>query len=294
MRGFIDLHTHSLITDGSYSPREVVKNAYKNNIKVLALTDHDSIGGISEATEEANNYDIKIISGIEISALHKDGNMIHILGYGMNIDDKSFLEPYEKMRKAREATMENVLNILREKHNLNIDIKILRENKLDRFISRHDIHKYIIDNNICDNSKEIWNTYLDPIPYEKDELIPIEEAILSIRNSGGLAFLAHYNNKTTGLGRYDKEGIESHIKYLISLGLSGVERYYPTFTKEDEEFLDYIILKYNLLSSGGTDYHGKYRKNNDIGIGNGSFCIEYEKIKFLKERFICDHITEIY
>lgn len=283
MKGIIDLHTHSLITDGSYSPREVVKNAYKNNVKVLALTDHDSIGGINEAIEEAKQFDIKVINGIEISALHKDGNMLHILGYGMNIYDKAFIEPYEKMRKAREATMENILSILKEKHNLNIDINILREKKVDSFISRHDIHKYMIDNNISDNSKYIWNTYLDPIPYEKDELIPIDQAISAICNSGGLAFLAHYNNKTTGLGRYNKKEIENHIEYLISLGLSGVERYYPTFMEEDEEFLDYIISKYNLLLSGGTDYHGKYRVNNDIGIGNGSFGVEYGKVKFLEK-----------
>ena len=284
MRDIIDLHTHSLITDGSYSPRDVVKNAYNNNnVKVLALTDHDSIGGISEAIEEANKFGIKIINGIEISALYKDGNMIHILGYGMNIYDKVFLKAYEKMRKAREATMENVLNILKEKYNLDIDIDVLREKKLDSFISRHDIHKYIIDNNISNNSKYIWNTYLDPIPYEKNELIPIDEAISTIVNSGGLAFLAHYNNKTTGLGKYNKNEIENHIEYLKSLGLSGVERYYPTFTEEDEEFLDYITSKYNLLSSGGTDYHGEYRKNNDIGIGDGSFYVEFDKIKFIKD-----------
>ena len=201
----------------------------------------------------------------------------------MNIYDKVFLKAYEKMRKAREATMENVLNILKEKYNLDIDIDVLREKKLDSFISRHDIHKYIIDNNISNNSKYIWNTYLDPIPYEKNELIPIDEAISTIVNSGGLAFLAHYNNKTTGLGKYNKNEIENHIEYLKSLGLSGVERYYPTFTEEDEEFLDYITSKYNLLSSGGTDYHGEYRKNNDIGIGDGSFYVEFDKIKFIKD-----------
>ncbi len=285
MRRIIDLHTHSLISDGSYSPKDVVKNAYKNNVKVLALTDHDSIGGINEAREESKKCGIKIINGIEISALHKDGNMLHILGYGMNIYDKTFFETYEKMRKAREATMENILAILKEKHNLNIDINILREKKLDSFISRHDIHKYIIDNNISHNSKYIWNTYLDPIPYKKNELISIDEAISAICNSGGLAFLAHYNNKTTGLGRYNKKEIENHIEYLISLGLSGVERYYPTFMEEDEEFLDYITSKYNLLLSGGTDYHGKYRANNDIGIGDGGFRVEYDKVKFLEEIF---------
>ena len=283
MREKIDLHTHSLITDGSYSPRDVVKNAYKNNVKVLALTDHDSIGGIKEAQEESKKYGIEIINGIEVSALNRDGNMVHILGYGMDINSAEFLDSYLKMKKARESTMNNVLSILKERHKLDININILEEKKLDDFISRHDIHKYLIDNKICDNSKKIWNTYLDPIPYEKGELIPIDEAIRMIRNSGGLAFLAHYNHKTTSLGRYDKKQIEEEVKYLISLGLIGIERYYPTFTKEDQDFLDYLISKYNLLTSGGTDYHGKYRANNDIGIGDGSFYVLY-KDSFLAER----------
>lgn len=283
MRNIIDLHTHSLITDGSCSPSDVVMNGYKNNVRVLALTDHDSIGGIEEARKVSQKYGIELINGIEISALYRDGNMIHILGLNIDINNKEFLAVYERMKKARESTMERVLSIIKEKHHIDIDINLLNERKLDKFISRHDIHKYIMDSGICRSSKEVWNIYLDPIPYEKDELIPIDETIDMIKKSGGLSFLAHYNHKTTSLGRYDKERIEEEIQYLISLGLNGVERYYPIFTEEDEEFLDYLINKYNLLCSGGTDYHGKYRSNNDVGIGDGGFYVPYNN-SFLAKR----------
>lgn len=272
MINLVDFHTHSNISDGSCTPREIVRLAYKNNVKALALTDHDSIMGINEAAIEASKYGINLIPGIEISSFYPDGRMLHILGLGMNVNNKNFLDFYIKMKKARELSLPSILEHLKDKHNLDIDINVLREKKLDEFISRHDIHKYIIDNNICNNSKLIWNTYLDPIPYEKNELIPIDEAIKMINNSGGISILAHYNNKN-GFMNLDKTKVEEHIKYLISLGLKGIEKYYPTFNDDDYKFINYLIEKYNLIPSGGTDFHGSYRANTDVGIGNGTFSI---------------------
>lgn len=275
MVNLVDFHTHSLISDGSFSPSEIVKLAYKNNVKALALTDHDSIAGINEATMTANKYGISLIPGVEISALYPDGRMLHILGLGIDVNNKNFLTSYVKMKKARESSLPSILEYLKDNHNLNIDINILKEKKLDKFISRHDIHKYIIDNKICDNSKLIWNTYLDPIPYGKDELIPIAEAINMINKSGGISILAHYNNKN-GFWDLNKTEIEGHIKYLISLGLKGIEKYYPTFNDYDYKFINYLIEKYNLIPSGGTDFHGIYRANTDVGIGNGNFSVPYD------------------
>ncbi|EKY27546.1 PHP domain-containing protein [Clostridium celatum] len=275
MVNLVDFHTHSLISDGSCSPTEVVQAAFKNNVKALSLTDHDSISGILEANIASKKYGINFIPGIEISALYPDGRMLHILGLGMDINNVNFLNPYIKMKKAREESLPITLKYLKYKHNLSIDINILKEKKLDEFISRHDIHKYLIDNNICNNSKLIWNTYLDPIPYGKNELIPIEEAINMINKSGGVSILAHYNNRN-GFSNINKSKVEEHIKYLISLGLRGIEKYYPTFNDDDYRFVDYLIKKYKLIPSGGTDFHGSYRPNNDIGIGNGTFAVPYE------------------
>ena len=83
MENLIDLHTHSYISDGSCSPTDVIKAAKKNKLKAISLTDHDSIAGLKEAKIAAEDSNIELINGIEISALYKDGNMIHILGYGM-------------------------------------------------------------------------------------------------------------------------------------------------------------------------------------------------------------------
>lgn len=275
MKRIIDLHTHSYISDGASTPKEVIKSAYKNNVSVIALTDHDSVAGIKEASDAAKEYGITLISGIELSALYEDGRILHILGIGIDIENEDFLKSYYKMKKAREAGILNILNHILTHQDLNIDINVLKERALDEYLARYDIHRYIIENKICTDGQVVWNRYLDPIPYEKDELLPVEEVLDIIKKAGGVSFLAHYN-KEIGLGGFNKIEMEEHFKYLISKGLTGVERYYPSFKKEDHEFLDYLIEKYHLLTSGGTDFHGANRNGIDVGIGNGNMAIPYD------------------
>lgn len=278
MENFIDLHTHSYISDGSCSPTEVVKAAKKNNLRAIALTDHDSIAGLKEALISAQKYNIEIIPGIEISSLYKNGIIIHILGLGIDMNNKYFLSSYTKMKKARENSVPKILQILKNKHGLIIDINDLYKARYDEYLSRYDIYRYILENKICMESQKIWDIYLDPIPYEQDELISVNEAIEMIHQAGGLSFLAHYNKKI-GLGNFNNYEIEKHIQYLLSLGLNGVERYYPSFNNNDYKFLDYLINKYNMSYSGGTDYHGSNRDDIDIGVGDGTLKIPYSIIK---------------
>lgn len=279
MNELVDLHTHSYISDGACSPKELVRQANKNNVKFMALTDHDTIVGIKEAKKEAEKLNIKLINGIEISAYYKDGKMLHILGLGVDITNEEFLSSYYKMKKARHNGIPKLIKSIAEL-GADIDINVLKENSLDEYLSRQDLSKYLLNNNYCETSQQIWSTYLDPIPYGEDELISIEDTLKIIKSAGGYSFLAHYN-KRIGLGGFNKEEMEEHIKYLICLGLDGLERYYPTFTKEDEIFLDYLIDKYNLKVCGGTDYHGEHRKGIDIGIGDGSFSVPTKVFKEL-------------
>lgn len=274
MEKIIDLHTHSHISDGACSPKEVIKAAYKNNVKALALTDHDSIAGVKEIREVSKSYNIEILNGIEFSTLFRDGRILHILGLGIDIKNEVFLKSYYKMKKAREAAVPNILKHILINHNLNIDINNLKEHSVDEYLSRYDIHRYIMNNKICNNSQVVWDKYLDPISYKKDELLEVNEVLKIIKEAGGLSFLAHYN-KEIGLGGFTKVEMEEHIKYLISCGLNGVERYYPSFKEEDYEFLDYLIEKYDLLASGGTDFHGANRSGIDVGIGAGNMTIPY-------------------
>lgn len=269
----IDLHVHSYISDGASSPEEIIKLAAMKNIKAVALTDHDSVEGVGEARIAAIQYNVDFLNGIEISSLYKDGRILHILGLGIDINDENFLKPYLKMKKARENSIPEILDIIKEK-GVSIDIDVLRENAVNRFLDRYDIHRYFVKNHLCSSSQEIWDKYLDPIPYGDGELIKAEEAIDIIHKAGGLSFLAHYNKKI-GLEGFNKSEMEEQIRYLIDQGLDGLERYYPSYKAEDIKFLDYLIDKYSLLASGGTDFHGKNRPDIDIGTGKGDLFIPY-------------------
>ena len=153
--------------------------------------------------------------------------------------------------------------------------------KYDEYLSRYDIYRYILENNICTEPQKVWDIYLDPIPYGNDELITVDEAIKMIHEAGGKSYLAHFN-KRIGLEGFSFEEIEDNIKYLVSLGLDGVEWYYPSYTDDDRRLLDYLVWKYQLYSSGGTDYHGANRGNIEIGFGEGDLKIPYSLIDSLK------------
>lgn len=261
----IDLHTHTNVSDGASTPKELIEDAIKENVKAIALTDHDNIAGIDEASKYAEENNIKFLNGIEISSLYKDGRILHILGIGIDITNDFFLIAFYNMKKSREKGIQNILEEINKK-GISISIEELKKNSLSEYLDRYDIYRYFIKNNICNSAQEIWDKYLDPIPYEKGELIKVEDSINIIKKSGGLSFLAHYN-KSIGFAGLNNEEIENEIKYLINLGLDGIEKYYPSFLEEDYEFINYLINKYNLIYSGGTDYHGKNRL--DIKIGSG-------------------------
>ena len=274
----IDLHTHTNISDGASTPKKLIEDAALENVKAIALTDHDNIAGIRESAKYANENNIDFLNGIEISSSYKDGRILHILGLGIDIENEEFLKAFYNMKKAREDGMKDILMEISKK-GINISIDELRENSLSEYLDRYDVYRYFIKNNICKSAQEIWDIFLDPIPYKEGELIKVEDSIDIIKKAGGVSFLAHYN-KSIGFAGLNNHKTEREIKNLIDLGMDGIEKYYPSYTKEDYIFLDYIINKYNLMYSGGTDYHGENRPDIKIGSGkNDNLFVPYSIYK---------------
>lgn len=278
----IDLHVHSNRSDGTCSPKELIRLAYKTGVKAIALTDHDNIDGLHEAESEAIKLNVAFLNGIEISSLYEDGRILHILGLGIDTSNKRFLEVYTKMKKAREEGVKDILKVL-EKKGIFIDIDVLKENSLNKYLDRYDIHRYFISHGISNNSQYIWDQYLDPIAYGREELLKAKDAIEIIRVSGGLSFLAHYN-KRIGLKGFNEFQMEENIKRLISLGLNGIEQYYPSYSKTDTEYLEYLVNKYHLIPSGGTDFHGTNRPEVALGVGSNNFSVTFNVYENILEK----------
>ena len=276
----IDLHVHSTVSDGSNTPTEILKMAYDKKIYALALTDHDNIEGLEEAQREAEKYNIKFIKGIELSVAYGEGRLLHILGLGIDPSNQYFLKVYNKLRKTREEGLEELLRVLATR-DVSIGMEDLRNYGAGEYLDRQAVSKYLIDKGICQNAADAWQNYLDPIPYGQGELFEIGEAIESIKKAGGLSFLAHYHKKI-GFEGYTKEEMETHMERLVALGLDGIEQYYPSYTEEEAQYAQYLINKYSLLPSGGSDFHGANRADIALGTGDGSFVVPdsvYESIK---------------
>jgi predicted metal-dependent phosphoesterase TrpH len=243
--------------------------AQDKEITAIALTDHDSIEGLAEAEIEAKKCNMNFLKGIEISVSYGQQRLLHILGLGINPENEYFIKVYNRLRTVREEGLERVLWIL-NKQGISIKMQQLNQYATGKYLDRHTLTKYFVDKKICRNVPEVWHNYLDPIAYGQGELLEADEAIDIIKKSGGLSFLAHFHKKI-GLDGYTNAEVEQHIKYLVSLGLDGIEQYYPSYSKENKEYAQYLINTYKLIASGGTDFHGSNRPEIALGIGEKDF-----------------------
>ena len=267
----IDLHTHTTISDGTYSPIELIQLAKKIGVSAVAITDHDSIVGLEEAQMEAERIGVNFINGIEFSVTFGNNRLLHVLGLGFDPECEGFQEIYTQYRKIRESKLTHVFDRLLE---MGVSIN---PNDVLPFISggymdRQAIAKFLVAKGYASIMKEAWVKYLDKIDYIDGELIQPEDAFNAIHAGGGKAFLAHFH-LNIGFKGYSEEEIRANLATLKKMGLDGLECYYPSFTIDDKLRCAKYLKEFDLLSSGGSDFHGANRPHIQLGIGEGDFCV---------------------
>ncbi len=265
----IDMHTHTIYSDGEHSPMELIQMAIDTKIKILAITDHDTIEGIK--TIDKNNPLIKnnihIINGIELSAKVSKGRM-HILGYDFDIDNEYLNLKLNSIKTNNYYSILNMLNQLKLDYGImfdSLDIKDLFNSVGN--INRANIAKLLVKYKYVESIKEGFNKYLNA-SYQKirkyNKGLTYEECINLIKEANGISILAHPNQLLLD----DRELEETLIK-LIDCGLDGIEVYHSSHSKEEIKKYLYLAKKYSLLISGGSDYHGESIKPN-IKLGTGT------------------------
>lgn len=261
-----DLHTHSTASDGRFSPSEVVTKAYANGVKYLALTDHDTLSGISQAIEAASVLDMKLIPGIELSTTYK-GETVHLLGYFRG-DEYKNLELNNFLKSIRDKRIERAHKIvqgLRTYHNIIIDVNDVLKNGKDT-IARPHIAKTIIEAGYSYSFDYIFDHFLgDNCPaYIPSNKIPTEEGIELLKKYNALVFLAHPV-------LFKKIAIND----IIHLRFDGIEAIYPQNSSEKTSDFIRIAEEMNLLISCGSDSHGM---NEDEDTKHGSLgCFSLEE-----------------
>ena len=264
MNNLIDMHMHTIYSDGELSPDELVSKAIEKGIKTMAITDHDTTKGLRNL-DKGKYKDIEIINGIELSIKVPKGQM-HILGYDYDINDERINNRLEELRN---NSYNQVVAIMGEL--VKQGIKFKAEDIQGIFncfgnIGRPNIARVMVKYGIVSSNQEAFDKYLIEA-YEKirgsGKGILYDEALSLINNSGGIAVLAHPKSL-----KMDEKEFLITLRELIDKGLRGIEVYHSTHSKEDIEYFERIAKEYNLLVSGGSDYHGPFVKP-DIEVGTG-------------------------
>lgn len=258
----VDLHVHSNVSDGTLAPRDVVSHAADVGVAVMALTDHDTVDGIREAKEAAEEKGIVFVPGIEISAGYKNRD-IHILGYFIDTESQDFLKLLKGAWEKREERNLKIAERFR-KFNIEIDLEAIKKISGSSVITRAHFARWLVDNGFCRSNSEVFDKYLgnDAPCYVPRDYMTREIAVKAIKDAGGIPVLAHpmlYGLKSSE--------VETVVAELKEMGLKGIETYYSSNMGMDEEIVRGLADKYGLIKTGGSDYHGDNKPGLEIGTG---------------------------
>ena len=262
----VDLHTHSTFSDGRYTPTQLVQEAMAKGVTVLAITDHDSWNGVGEAQKVADSLggSVRVIPGVELGAQYAEDS-VHILAYYVDMTYAPLLEKMNELRHAREFRL---LKMLEKLHNLGYEIEVEACDPNNRAVGRPHVAKALVAKGYFETVQDVFDALLHrggPAYVPQPKLSP-DEAVDLIHKAGGIAVLAH-----------PSELSDSNLpEYLVSnFAFDGIEVYHPSADEADQEKWLALAKKYNILVSGGSDFHGiPDRFPTELGI----FEVEWQNV----------------
>ncbi len=245
-----DLHTHSTYSDGSLKPGELIQKAVKSGLDGIALTDHDTVAGIAEAVSEAEKYQFTFLPGIELTTDFGDFEA-HILGYNFDYTNQNLLQKLETILESRNERARLIIKKL-NKARIPLSWEEVKAETHSRFVGRAHIYRALQSSGLIpgNTGREAFGYYLgkNGIAYVPHQEIGTFEAMELINESGGIPVLAHP-------GRMADDQL---IAKFVKKGLRGIEAYYPTHNAEQTETYLKLAVKYQLIVTGGSDFHGAF------------------------------------
>ena len=275
----IDLHTHTTASDGSFSPRDLVHLAKAGGLQAMAITDHDTVAGNLEALEAAMELGFELVPGVEISADSTAGT-IHIVGLFIRPDDPDMEAVLTELRVFREERNRKMVARLAE---LGIHLtpqELVMEAGGD-LVGRPHFAALLLKKGHVKTYQEAFDVYLKSggKAYLDKKRLPSDQAIAMIKDAGGIPILAH----PFTMREKAKDGFEARLRELVDQNLQGIEVYYTDHSHADVVFYADLARRYNLLISGGTDFHGAVKPDVQLGRGRGAMNIPYEILEHMKE-----------
>ena len=272
----LDLHVHTTASDGRLTPAETVALALQRGLRVLAITDHDSTGGVEPAVDAARGSALEVIAGVEINTDTPKGEA-HVLGY--------FVDPTHprlgaQLADRRRARFERGQGIVQKLHALGLAIEWERVQEIagadeGGAVGRPHVARALEERGYVSSTQEAFEKYIGrggPAYVEYEKLTP-EEAIAMIRGAGGVAVLAHPSTI---------EGLDAYAAELKSAGLDGLECYYGRYPEETVLALVALADRLELVATGGSDYHGSEQVTYNATLGGTD--VPESVVRALKER----------
>jgi len=271
----IDLHIHSYYSDGSNSFLEILELVERQNISLFSITDHNFIAPESKQIRQiAKKKNIDFLQGIEVSCLDKEsGQSIHILGYSNDFDVENINKDLEPIVAGYNERAKKIIIKLNNENNTHFDFEEIKSSIRGVFVSRNLLAEKLIKHLGGNLSMK---DALNKVRVEEDNawLPDVKAAINIIKKNKGKAFLAHPGNLIK------KIDFDKLLKKLKDAGLDGIEIYYPKHDSQIVNFLESKTKEFNLVASGGSDWHGEKYSTNPMGVQ-----ISENVYKILKERF---------
>jgi len=273
----IDLHVHSNSSDGTFSPKELVKYAALKKLSAIALTDHDTVSGLKEALSASPKSGIEVIPGIEMSCVYL-GTEIHILGYFIDPDDRDFLNDLDFFRKKRTERNDIILDNFAEDGIFFTEEELTKGNP-NTVITRAHFAGALVKKGLAHDIPDAFRKYLayggKYCPRKKG--ITPEHILDMFKRHNVWSSLAHpYQYK------FSSKDLETLVIFLKGLGLCGIEVWHSSHHLSDSSRLLSMARVHELIPTGGSDFHGKNKPDIDIGTGFGGMNIPESVLDAMK------------
>jgi predicted metal-dependent phosphoesterase TrpH len=273
----IDLHIHSTASDGTLTPSEILAQAQNLHLGAIAITDHDTLDGSKDALSFGIPPSVKFLTGVEICSepppSFSSTGSFHILGYAVDVDHPNLNHTLSMLRDSRKRRNPQILELL-SRFGIEIALDEVRNLAGNSQLGRPHIAQLMVEKGYVQSIDAAFDEYLgNGKPAYVDRFrFECEETIKAILNARGIPVLAH----PFLLGIKENNIFEDLISVLTEMGLKGIEVYYPEHTKNLIEYYSWIASRYNLLITGGTDFHGDIKPEIKMGVGKGDFFVPYE------------------